>query len=251
MSNSKWTKTATSASLAILGMTQLSNKAHSAIVSGGGPLSQVGLGSFSWTLDAVNGGTGTLVQFSSGTSSHSLVINLSQGNAGASFKNALVGDLNGSNVGFTPNVAVFSQFFSTANQPVVWPTNETHYIAFVDTHGGNTPIYGWASVTVAADTQNFVLDQWYYESTPGTGICVGSTATTNTCISQVPEASTMGGAVSAVFIFGGLRYLKRRKAKTNSMVSIKRKEKVHPLTLLAMGAAGVRKWREQRDRNAA
>ncbi len=33
--------------------------------------------------------------------------------------------------------------------------------------------------------------------------------------------------------------LKRRKAKLNTIVSVKRKEKIHLLILLAMGAAGV------------
>ena len=52
-------------------------------------------------------------------------------------------------------------------------------------------------------------------------------------------------------IFIGLRQLKARKAKKNAIVSIKRKEKIHPLALLGMGAAGVRKWKEQRDKDAA
>ena len=35
------------------------------------------------------------------------------------------------------------------------------------------------------------------------------------------------------------------------MVSVKGKEKMHPLALLGMGAAGVRKWREHKDKDAA
>ena len=127
MSNSKWTKTATSASLALLGITQLNNKAQAMIINGGGPISHTGLGSINWTLDAVNGGQATLSEGTSsgGGGSHSLFIKLAQGNTGASFKNALIGHLNGADVGFTPNISVVSQFFSTSGQPVVWGNNET------------------------------------------------------------------------------------------------------------------------------
>jgi hypothetical protein len=52
-------------------------------------------------------------------------------------------------------------------------------------------------------------------------------------------------------VFLGLRQIKRRKAKKNAIVSIKRKEKIHPLALLGMGVAGVRKWKEQKDKDAA
>jgi len=55
MPNNKWTKTATSASLAILGVTQLNNKADANIVQGGSNVTQYGAGSTSWTLDALAG----------------------------------------------------------------------------------------------------------------------------------------------------------------------------------------------------
>jgi hypothetical protein len=55
MPNNKWTKTATSASLAILGVTQLNNKADANIVQGGSNFSRSGLGASPWALDAVPG----------------------------------------------------------------------------------------------------------------------------------------------------------------------------------------------------
>ena len=61
----------------------------------------------------------------------------------------------------------------------------------------------------------------------------------------------MEGAALGVPIFLGLRQLKRRKAKLNTLVSVKGKEKIHPLALLGMGAAGVLKWRAQKDKDAA
>ena len=65
------------------------------------------------------------------------------------------------------------------------------------------------------------------------------------------DFNPLEGAALGVPIFLGLRQLKRRKAKVNTMVSVKRKEKTHPLVLLAMGAAGVLKWRADRDKDAA
>jgi len=44
MSNNKWTKTATSASLAILGVTQLNNKANAKVLLGGSMLLKMDLG---------------------------------------------------------------------------------------------------------------------------------------------------------------------------------------------------------------
>ena len=57
MSNNKWTKTATSASLAILGVTQLNNKADANIVKGGSNvMTQYGSGVPTyWALDHVGG----------------------------------------------------------------------------------------------------------------------------------------------------------------------------------------------------
>ena len=64
MPNNKWTKTATSASLAILGVTQLNNKADANIVQGGSDKSACfGCGGFSWTLDKVIGYDGWLFWF--------------------------------------------------------------------------------------------------------------------------------------------------------------------------------------------
>jgi hypothetical protein len=89
------------------------------------------------------------------------------------------------------------------------------------------------------------LNEWYYNDTPGGSIKVGQTK-------DIPfDFNPLQGAALGVPIFMGLRQLKRRKAKLNSIVSIKRKEKIHPLALLGMGAAGVRKWREQKDKDAA
>jgi len=248
MSDSKWTKTATSASLALLGMTQLNNKAQATIVSGSGPIIHNGLGSISWTLDGVNNGQGQLNEQT--ISGLALVLNATQIDTGVSFRTANYGTINDGNNAFGTQVQAFATF-NTA-----WTGTSTQYIAFKDTHGPNPPIFGWASISVIAGTQNYTLNQWYYQDNGG-GICVGATGIAgnplndhNSC--SVPfDFNPLEGVALGIPIYLGLRHLKRRKAKVNSTVSIKRKEKVHPLTLLAMGAAGVRKWREQRARDAA
>ncbi|MEI6379766.1 MAG: hypothetical protein WCO81_02595 [Cyanobacteriota bacterium ELA615] len=121
--------------------------------------------------------------------------------------------------------------------------NPTGYFGFRDTKGG-TPIYGWAKWTKTT-SDSVTLNEWYYNDTPGGSIVVGQTK-------DIPfDFNPLQGAALGVPIFMGLRQLKRRKAKLNTMVSVKGKEKIHPLALLGMGAAGVRKWREQKDKDAA
>jgi len=55
MPNNKWTKTATSASLAILSVTQLNNKADAKIVLGGSNVTQNGNGNTVWSLVTPSG----------------------------------------------------------------------------------------------------------------------------------------------------------------------------------------------------
>jgi len=55
MPNNKWTKTATSASLAILGVTQLNNKADANIVLQGSNLTATAPNYSSWSLDHKQG----------------------------------------------------------------------------------------------------------------------------------------------------------------------------------------------------
>ena len=121
------------------------------------------------------------------------------------------------------------------------------YFGFRDTKGSGAPIYGWAKWTTSANN-TLTLNEWYYNSTPGASITVGDRGSST----DIPfDFNPLQGAALGVPIFIGLRQLKRRKAKLNTMVSVKGKEKMHPLALLGMGAAGVRKWREQKDKDAA
>ena len=93
------------------------------------------------------------------------------------------------------------------------------------------------------------ITQDYYENVPGQSLKVGQTSSTST---DIPfNFNPLEGAALGVPIFVGLRSLKRRKAKLNTLVSVKGKEKIHPLALLGMGAAGVLKWRAQKDKDAA
>ena len=120
------------------------------------------------------------------------------------------------------------------------------YFGFRDTKGG-TPIYGWAKWTTTT-SNSLTLDEWYYNDTPGASIVVGDKGSST----AVPfNFNPLQGAALGVPIFIGLRQLKRRKLRANSMVSVKGKEKIHPLALIGMGAAGVLKWRAQKDKDAA
>jgi len=124
-------------------------------------------------------------------------------------------------------------------------TSHSGYFDFKDATGG-TPIYGWAFWHTTAGTLTVTIDEWYYNDTPGASIKVGDTG------AAVPfDFNPLEGAALGVPIFLGLRQLKRRKAKLNTMVSVKGKEKIHPLALLGLGAAGVLKWRAQKDKDAA
>jgi len=133
-------------------------------------------------------------------------------------------------------------FLHLATGQGVLPTSNG-YFGFKDTQGG-TPIYGWARWS--ASNLSVTLNEWYYNDTPGASITVGDKGT------PVPfDFNPLQGAALGVPIFIGLRQLKRRKLKANSIVSVKRKEKIHPLALIGMGAAGVIKWRAQKDKDAA
>jgi len=124
--------------------------------------------------------------------------------------------------------------------------DQSGYFGFRDTKGGR-PLYGWAKWTTSA-TNTLTLNEWYYNATPGASITVGDRGSST----DIPfDFNPLEGAALGVPIFIGLRQLKRRKLKANSMVSVKGKEKIHPLALLGMGAAGVLKWRAQKDKDAA
>ena len=124
------------------------------------------------------------------------------------------------------------------------------YFGFSDTKGGySNPIYGWAKWTTTDGINGtLTLNEWYYNDTPGASITVGDRGSST----DIPfDFNPLQGAALGVPIFLGLRQLKRRKLKANSIVSVKRKEKIHPLALIGMGAAGVIKWRAQKDKDAA
>ena len=238
--NSKLSKTATSAGLAILGVTQFSNKANSSIVyntstsltaiNGGIPIT--------WTLDTVSGYGAQFNLIATVTSTgYAIIQNYGLTKSGGRIKAALFG----SNVAaVNPNLNKLIVTTGRGGLP-----NATGYIAFKDITQ-TTPIYGWAKWTTSNPANNTLsITEWAYNSVPGGSITVGQTK-------DIPfDFNPLQGMALGVPVFLGLRQLKRRKAKKNAIVSIKRKEQIHPLALLGMGAAGVRKWRAQKDKDAA
>ncbi len=122
------------------------------------------------------------------------------------------------------------------------------HIGFKFTSNSQTH-YGWATLYPSSTglTSYVTIKNWAYNDSPNAPITVGDTGGT-----AVPfDFNPLQGMALGVPIFMGLRQLKRRKAKQNTIASIKGKEKIHPLALLGMGAGGVRKWREQKDKGAA
>ena len=242
--NSKLSKTATSASLAILGVTQFNNKANAAIVYNNSSITVTYGNSAPWTLDNV-ASYGARFRLSvvgtTGRSTTSARIINTYHTARA--KSARFGSIVSANsVNPTQGSLVLALNSHFQGLP-----NETGYIAFKDVTGG-TPIYGWAKWTTIRSSNSVTIDEWAYNSTPGASITVGQKSGTT----DIPfDFNPLQGMALGVPIFIGLRQLKARKAKKNAIVSIKRKEKIHPLALLGMGAAGVRKWKEQRDKDAA
>jgi hypothetical protein len=239
MPNNKWTKTATSASLAILGVTQLNNKADAKIVLGGSNVTQSGNGFTTWTLDQVSGygahARAGIINFTG-------MVPAAYGSTGV----AIVTYGGGTLGGVIDGNAVFRSARLLGRIPDPGGNPKTGYFGFRDTKGG-TGIYGWAEWTLSS-TKTLTLNEWYYNDTPGASIKVGDKGTST----AVPfDFNPLEGAALGVPIFIGLRQLKRRKAKLNSIVSVKGKEKIHPLALLGMGAAGVLKWRAQKDKDAA
>jgi hypothetical protein len=231
--NSKLSKTATSAGLAILGVTQFSNKANSSIVYNNTSITASKGSPKTWTLDTVSG-YGARFRLSITVTTTNAIIN----NKGL-IKNG--GRIKGASYG--SNVSTLSPSFSKVilGTGVNGLPNATGYIAFKDITGNRTPIYGWAKWTTST-SNTLSITEWAYNSVPGGSIKVG----------DVPfDFNPLQGAALGVPVFLGLRQLKARKAKKNAIVSIKRKEKIHPLALLGMGVAGVRKWREQKDKDAA
>ena len=241
--NSKLSKTATSASLAILGVTQFNNKANASIVYNSSPITATPGDSKSWTLDSVAsyGARFRLSVLYTGRSTTSARIINTYHTARA--KSAGFGSIVSANsVNPTQGSLVLALNSHFQGLP-----NETGYIAFKDVTGG-TPIYGWAKWTTTRSSNSVTINEWAYNSTPGASITVGQKSGTT----DIPfDFNPLQGMALGVPIFIGLRQLKARKAKKNAIVSIKRKEKIHPLALLGMGAAGVRKWKEQRDKDAA
>ena len=228
MPKNKWTKTATSASLAILGVTQLNNKADANIVLQGSNLTSTAPNYSSWSLDHKQGYSAVafVTAFSTGAASVSATTTV------ARFRVMNLGSV------VSSNALVVNQKINLTNG-----VSSFGYFGFRDTNGG-IPIYGWARWTKTT-SDSVTLNEWYYNDTPGGSIVVGQTK-------DIPfDFNPLQGAALGVPIFMGLRQLKRRKAKLNTMVSVKGKEKIHPLALLGMGAAGVRKWREQKDKDAA
>lgn len=88
------------------------------------------------------------------------------------------------------------------------------YFGFSFTDGTNL-FYGWAELNINAPANQFTINRWAYESCSGQGIAVGATSDGATCgVSNVPEPGILS------------------------------------LTLLGLGAGGVREWRRRRQAQA-
>jgi hypothetical protein len=150
MPNNKWTKTATSASLAILGVTQLNNKADAKIVLGGSNVTQNGVGAQIWSLDSVSG-------------------------YGAKGRASVAIRANGSHTAFVKKSAIGNPYFATMaygaavsmvalNLAGVLLTggkgalpSQQGFFGFKDVTSG-TPIYGWAHWTTTTNN-TLTLDE--------------------------------------------------------------------------------------------
>ncbi|MEI6381410.1 MAG: hypothetical protein WCO81_11100 [Cyanobacteriota bacterium ELA615] len=248
--NSKLSKTATSAGLAILGVTQFNNKANSSIVYNNTSITAINGSPITWTLDSVSGyGAQFQLKLITGIGANSSTTNARIFNStlAASLKGGRIkGAAYGANVS-SVNPVFPSLVVAYGNSGAGGLPNATGYIAFKDITGNQTPIYGWAKWTTS-NAYTLSITEWAYNSVPGGSITVGQ----KTGATDIPfDFNPLQGMALGVPVFLGLRQLKRRKAKKNAIVSIKRKEQIHPLALLGMGAAGVRKWRAQKDKDAA
>jgi len=244
--NSKLSKTATSAGLAILGVTQFSNKANSSIVFNTTSITASEGSPKTWTLDTVSGyGAQFQLKLITALGSKNSITNA------RIFNSSLAASLQGGRIigaAYGANVSAVNPVFgslvvASGNSGAGGLPNATGYIAFKDITQ-TTPIYGWAKWTTSNPANTLSITEWAYNSVPGGSITVGQ--------KDIPfDFNPLQGMALGVPVFLGLRQLKRRKAKKNAIVSIKRKEKIHPLALLGMGVAGVRKWKEQKDKDAA
>jgi hypothetical protein len=203
-------------------------------------VTQSDVGRTVWSLDALSGySAGGELDISKG-SFGTLYARVRSSQAGAWFHsetNALGAIVNG-------NLSWYNMITLGNGNPTLGVNSG--YFGFRDTKGG-TPIYGWVRWTTTT-SNTLTLNEWYYNDTPGGSIVVGDKGSST----AVPfDFNPLQGAALGVPIFIGLRQLKRRKAKLNTMVSVKGKEKIHPLALIGMGAAGVLKWRAQKDKDAA
>ena len=166
--NSKLSKTATSASLAILGVTQFNNKANASIVYNNSSITATPGNSATWTLDSVAsyGAQFRLSVVSTGSST--TVARIVNTYHTARAKAAGFGSIVSAN---SVNPSQGSLFLAL-NSHLQGLPNETGYIAFKDATGG-TPIYGWAKWTTIRSSNSVTIDEWAYNSTPSGSIKFG------------------------------------------------------------------------------
>jgi hypothetical protein len=151
MPNNKWTKTATSASLAILGVTQLNNKADANIVQGGSNLTISGFGSHIWALDSVpRYGSVAQIEVYSKTRGTAGAGVFTISNQPARFFFAYSGSVIDGN-------GIFRDYVFLGNIDNAGPA-QSGYFGFQDLKVSGAPIYGWAKWTTSA-TNTLTLNE--------------------------------------------------------------------------------------------
>ncbi len=227
MTSNKWTRTATSASLTILGVTQFVKKAGVMVqLSETTPFNSSGCQI--WSLDRLMDFShmrGLLSLNEEGKRYWQMIFFCVRNRQPFSFKSEVcgqgVGEVNAQMLGvrtLEPFDRVIKITESINNR---WDKCTTN----------------------GAQTVSIIQD--YFQSTARDGIKVGDTDADSGSTSvtyYIPSIVRLDGASVSGINFSPLE---------DATVSVKSKETIHPLTLLAMGAAGVIKWRTDRDKNAA
>ena len=141
--------------------------------------------------------------------------------------------------------------FSGDKQFFFFTANVSGQFGFRFTNASDTH-YGWASLLIDETPigQGYKITEAYYQSTPGTAINVG--AVPASAPEPVPEPGTMAVGAGLFALAAGAHLRRRREKKTAaSEALLNLVPEPAPMTLMALGAAGVAAWRSRRTAKAA